>query len=388
MAFEWPNNFYSDGIHAQLRRNPTKPDFGWLVSDKPAQVAGVFTRNTFPAAPVQINRNLVATGKTVRAVVVNSANANSFTGVQGLKNAQATQMLAAQKLGVQADDILVVSTGIIGQQLPMDKISAGLEQLSTSDPMNFAKAILTTDLVTKTAQLQVGDYQISGVAKGSGMIHPNMGTMLAFIATDATISHTTLQNLLRELVDVTFNQITVDGDTSTNDTVLILANGDDWDNELVADTPAFETFKIGLQQVLENLAIQIARDGEGASRLIDVTAYGAPSAAIARKMAKAVVGSNLVKAAVFGADPNWGRIVDALGNVGIQLAPEKLSIWINAVPVVINGVIRLDLQPAAQVMQQDTIKITIDLAAGKAQGQAWGSDLTYEYVQINAAYHT
>ncbi|WP_099088821.1 bifunctional glutamate N-acetyltransferase/amino-acid acetyltransferase ArgJ [Weissella cibaria] len=388
MVFSWPKNFYSDGIHGQLRRNPTKPDLGWLVSTKPAQVAGVFTRNTFPAAPVQIDQQVLRRNQPVHAIFVNSANANAFTGATGLANAYETQKLVANKLHTTPAEVLVVSTGIIGEQFPMEKIRRGVEQLQASDPLNLAKAMLTTDTTTKTAQVTQADYQISGVAKGSGMIHPNMGTMLGFIATDVTIKQGLLQQLLRELVDVTFNQITIDGDTSTNDTVLVLANGDDWQAEIKAGTAKYEAFKADLHQVLKTLAIAIASDGEGATRLIDVRVIGARHSASAQRVAKSIVGSNLVKTAVFGADPNWGRIIDAIGNVGEVFEADQLSIAINQVPIIAGGNVVADEGAATQAMQRDTIVITVDLGLGTEQGQAWGSDLTYEYVHINAAYHT
>ena len=388
MTFSWPKNFYSDGIHGQLRRNPTKPDLGWLVSTKPARVAGVFTRNTFPAAPVQIDQQVLRSNQPVHAIFVNSANANAFTGATGLANAYETQKLVANKLHKTPAEVLVVSTGIIGEQLPMEKIRHGIERLQASDPLNLAKAMLTTDTTTKTAQVTQADYQISGVAKGSGMIHPNMGTMLGFIATDVTIKQGLLQQLLRELVDVTFNQITIDGDTSTNDTVLVLANGDDWQAEIKAGTAKYEAFKADLHQLLKTLAIAIASDGEGATRLIDVRVMGARNPASAQRVAKSIVGSNLVKTAVFGADPNWGRIIDAIGNVGEVFEADQLSIAINQVPIIVAGHAVANEDAATQAMQQDTIVITVDLGIGTEQGQAWGSDLTYEYVHINAAYHT
>ncbi|QDG81071.1 bifunctional glutamate N-acetyltransferase/amino-acid acetyltransferase ArgJ [Weissella cibaria] len=388
MTFSWPKNFYSDGIHGQLRRNPTKPDLGWLVSTKPARVAGVFTRNTFPAAPVQIDQQVLRSNQPVHAIFVNSANANAFTGATGLANAYETQKLVANKLHTTPAEVLVVSTGIIGEQLPMEKIRHGIERLQASDPLNLAKAMLTTDTTTKTAQVTQADYQISGVAKGSGMIHPNMGTMLGFIATDVTIKQGLLQQLLRELVDVTFNQITIDGDTSTNDTVLVLANGDDWQAEIKAGTAKYEAFKADLHQLLKTLAIAIASDGEGATRLIDVRVMGARNPASAQRVAKSIVGSNLVKTAVFGADPNWGRIIDAIGNVGEVFEADQLSIAINQVPIIVAGYAVANEDAATQAMQQDTIVITVDLGIGTEQGQAWGSDLTYEYVHINAAYHT
>ena len=388
MTFSWPKNFYSDGIHGQLRRNPTKPDLGWLVSTKPAQVAGVFTRTTFPAAPVQIDQQVLRSNQPVHAIFVNAANANAFTGATGLANAYETQKLVANKLHKTPAEVLVVSTGIIGEQLPMEKIRRGIERLQASTPLNLAKAMLTTDTTTKTAQVTQADYQISGVAKGSGMIHPNMGTMLGFIATDVTIKQGLLQQLLRELVDVTFNQITIDGDTSTNDTVLVLANGDDWQAEIKAGTAKYEAFKADLHQVLKTLAIAIASDGEGATRLIDVRVIGARHSASAQRVAKSIVGSNLVKTAVFGADPNWGRIIDAIGNVGEVFEADQLSIAINQVPIIVAGHAVANEVAATQAMQQDTIVITVDLGLGTEQGQAWGSDLTYEYVHINAAYHT
>ena len=390
IPFTWPTGFTASAVHANLRHNPAKPDLGWIISNQPAAAAGVYTRNQFQAAPVQLTKQLVTGNHQLQAIIANSANANSFTGDEGLENAQLTQQQAAAKLGIAPELVGVASTGIIGHQLPMGKITAGIKQLQLTGGDNFEEAILTTDTHSKTISVQfnIGDTvcTMSGVAKGSGMIHPNMGTMLCFITTDASINGDLLQAQLSEFVDTTFNQITVDGDTSTNDMVLVLANGAAG-GEQITGGAALATFRVALHQVMSAMAQEIAGDGEGATKLITANVTGATTASEARMAAKAVIGSNLVKAAMFGQDPNWGRIIDALGNTSVTLNPAKLTITINDVTMVQAGIGQdLSLPQVQQAMSPIQIEIGIDLGVGAASGQAWGADLTYEYVHINSAY--
>lgn len=390
IPFTWPTGFTASAVHAKLRHNPTKPDLGWIVSDVPAAAAGVYTRNQFQAAPVQLSKATINNSHQLQAIIANSANANSFTGDAGLANAQATQQLIATKLGIDAQLVGVASTGIIGQQLDMAKIAAGIQALQLRGTEKFEEAIMTTDTHSKTVSVQFeisGQVcTMSGVAKGSGMIHPNMGTMLCFITTDAQIDGQLLQQTLSNHVDTTFNQITVDGDTSTNDMVMVLANGQ-------ADAPAITggadlvTFSTALHTVMSAMAQAIAGDGEGATKFLEANVTGAATPEEARMAAKAVIGSNLVKAAMFGQDPNWGRIIDALGNTNVTLSATKLAITINGVPMVVAGIGQTLTPPLVQqAMTPDKISIAIDLGVGDASGQAWGADLTYQYVHINAAY--
>ncbi|MGT2930664.1 bifunctional glutamate N-acetyltransferase/amino-acid acetyltransferase ArgJ, partial [Streptococcus dentasini] len=303
-----PLGFSADGLHAGFKKR--KLDLGWIVSETPASVAGVYTTNKVIAAPLLVTKQSVDRMKQMQAVVVNSGVANSCTGLQGMEDAYEMQSLAAQKLGIEADLVGIASTGIIGDPLPMETLKKGLSKIVINgNATDFARAILTTDTKTKTVAV-AEDFgkdvvTMAGVAKGSGMIHPNMATMLAFITCDANIASATLQQALSQKVETTFNQITVDGDTSTNDMVLVLANGCAKNKEILPDTPEFDRFVAMLEYVMADLAKKIAQDGEGASKLIQVDVKGAASALDARMLAKSVVGSSLVKTAIFGEDPNW-----------------------------------------------------------------------------------
>ncbi|MFT8470804.1 MAG: bifunctional glutamate N-acetyltransferase/amino-acid acetyltransferase ArgJ [Oenococcus sp.] len=385
----WPKGFSSDGLHANLRHNPDKPDLGWIVSDVAADAAGVFTLNQFPAAPVVLTQATVKKSQKLQAVIVNSANANSFTGQQGYENALSEQEIVAKKLGIEPDLVAVSSTGIIGEQLPMAKMMTGIAQLQKSQSTQIAQAIMTTDTKEKVAALQFGKATMTGMAKGSGMIHPNMGTMLSFICTDASIDGQLLQKLLRELTEITFNQITIDGDTSTNDMLLVLANGQSQEAEILAGSPEYDEFKEALYLVMKDLAIKIAEDGEGASKLVTANVSGSGDNLQARMIAKKIVGSNLVKAAAFGEDPNWGRVIDAIGNAGVDLQAGQIALAINQVPVIDQGEIVAENLPALEAAVKSK-KIVFDVSAGQGlgKGQAWGSDLTYDYVKINAMYRT
>lgn len=387
-----PLGFSADGLHAGFKKR--KKDFGWIVSEVPASVAGVYTTNKVIAAPLIVTRNAVKKAQKMQALVVNSGVANSCTGVQGLEDAQTMQQWTAEKLGIDSDLVGVASTGVIGDLLPMETLKKGLSKLVINgNSHDFAEAILTTDTVTKTVAVteQFGrdEVTMAGVAKGSGMIHPNMATMLAFITCDAVISSETLQLALSQNVETTFNQITVDGHTSTNDMVLVMANGCTLNEEILPDTPEFDKFAAMLHFVMQELAKKIAKDGEGATKLIEVEVLNAPNESDARMMAKSVVGSSLVKTAVFGEDPNWGRILAAVGYAGADIAVDNIDIYLGTIPVMLaSSPVDFDDEEMQDIMQADEIKVSIDLHAGEKKGTAWGCDLSYDYVKINALYRT
>lgn len=387
-----PLGFSADGLHAGFKKR--KMDFGWIVSEVPASVAGVYTTNKVIAAPLIVTRQSVKKAQKMKAIVVNSGVANSCTGVQGMEDAYTMQQWTANKLGVEPDLVGVASTGVIGDLLPMDTLKTGLSKLVVNgNADDFSKAILTTDTVVKTVAVteQFGrdEVTMAGVAKGSGMIHPNMATMLAFITCDANISSETLQLALSQNVETTFNQITVDGDTSTNDMVLVLANGCTLNDEILPDTAEFEKFSAMLHYVMQELAKKIAKDGEGASELIEVVVKHAPNTFDARMMAKSVVGSSLVKTAIFGEDPNWGRILAALGYAGVDVPVDNIDIALGDVPVMLgSGPVAFDAEEMQDIMHEEVICITVDLHSGEATGKAWGCDLSYDYVKINALYRT
>lgn len=385
-----PKGFFADGNHCGLKYK--NPDIGWIYSQTPATAAGVFTTNQVKAATIIYTKEILLDGK-LQAVVVNSGNANACTGTQGLKDTQKMAALTAEKLEIAPDLVAVASTGIIGKALPMEKIAMGIKSLHKGDGENFANAILTTDTFTKNVVYQTEIEGVcitmAGCGKGSGMIHPNMATMLGFITCDATISSLTLQQLLSELTEVTFNQITVDGDTSTNDMVLIMANGEAKAAEIQVNTAGYDQFKKLLQTVMEDLAQMIAKDGEGATKLIEVVTNGAPDDFTARMISKSVVGSPLVKTAIFGKDPNWGRILCAIGYSGVPINPEAIKIELGNQIVYENGIPTVfDGQLMAAELSKAVIKIFVTLHQGWGQGKAWGCDLTYDYVKINALYHT
>lgn len=330
----------------------------------------------------------------MQALVVNSGVANSCTGLQGMEDAYTMQKWTATKLKIAPELVGVASTGIIGDLMPMDTLQKGLSKLVVNgNSDDFAQAILTTDTKVKTVAVteQFGrdEVTMAGVAKGSGMIHPNMATMLAFITCDAVISSETLQLALSQNVETTFNQITVDGDTSTNDMVLVLSNGCTLNKEILPDTPEFDKFSAMLHFVMQELAKKIAKDGEGATKLIEVEVINAPNSLDARMMAKSVVGSSLVKTAIFGEDPNWGRILAAVGYAGVDVPVDNIDIYLADIPVMLaSSPVDFDEEDMQDVMRADTIKIIVDLHAGDGVGKAWGCDLSYDYVKINALYRT
>ena len=387
-----PLGFSADGLHAGFKKK--KLDFGWIVSEVPASVAGVYTTNKVIAAPLLVTKASIQKSQKLQAIVVNSGVANSCTGQQGLDAAYEMQRLTAQKLKIEPDLVGLASTGVIGEQLPMDALKNGLSQILVSGKSeDFAEAILTTDTCTKTCvvteEFGTDLVTMAGVAKGSGMIHPNMATMLAFITCDANISSDTLQAALSQHVETTFNQITVDGDTSTNDMVLVMANGCRQNEEILPDTEEFEKFSKMLRYLMADLAKKIAKDGEGATKLIEVNVRHAKDEQSGRMIAKSVVGSSLVKTAIFGQDPNWGRILAAIGYARADVSVDNIDIWIEGIPVMqASSPVAFDPEETSDAMAGELLTLTIDLHDGAAEAQAWGCDLSYDYVKINALYRT
>ena len=390
-----PKGFKAAGLHCGLKHK--KKDLALLVSEVPASVAGVFTTNAVQAAPLKVTKEVVYTTKKMQAMIVNSGNANACTGKQGVKDAQTMQFLAAEKLGIEANLVGVCSTGVIGEIMKMEPVTKGITQLEPmgdlESAIDFAQAIMTTDTVMKnTSYSTIVDGKeviIAGVAKGSGMIEPNMATMLGFITTDANIESEVLQSALSDITNLTFNAITVDGDTSTNDTVVIMANGLAGNESLTPAHPDWQNFYYTLKTVAQDLAKMIAKDGEGATKLIEVEVEGAISHEEARKIAKTVVGSPLVKTAVFGCDANWGRIIAAVGYSGAAVDPDKITIHIGGATMVENGEpIPFSEDELIQILKMHEVKIYVSLGLGEGKGHAWGCDLTYDYVQINASYRS
>jgi glutamate N-acetyltransferase/amino-acid N-acetyltransferase len=395
--------FFSGGTHAGLKRKGQ--DIGILYSENSAVAAGVFTTNKTQAAPVVLSRANLDKSPFHRAAVVNSGCANACTGERGWANAVEMAEATADVLGIKPEEVLVASTGIIGKHLDMRKLLTGIEDLgsqiasSRTNP-RFSKAILTTDTHEKTvsATVDIGGMEVTfgGAAKGSGMIHPNMATMLGFIATDAAISKVALRAALRDVTSDTFNMITVDGDTSTNDCVLAFANGDAGNHRIDKPSgPYFRQFQSALHAVCRDLALQIVRDGEGATKVFAVKVTGARRESDARAIARAVASSNLVKCAIHGSDPNWGRIVCAAGYAGADFAPEKARISVSngsdspKITLFEEGEpARFDEKAAHELLQNEWITLSLEVGRGNAHAEAWGCDFSHDYVTINAHYRT
>ncbi|MBH0230390.1 bifunctional ornithine acetyltransferase/N-acetylglutamate synthase [Halobacillus yeomjeoni] len=388
-----PKGYQAGGMHCGLRYK--KKDFGMLVSETPAAAAAVYTQSHFQAPPLKVTQESINDKGKLQAVAINSAIANACTGKQGLENAYQMRKMVAARFSLPEEYVAVASTGVIGEQLKMDEITKGCTsvEVSKQGAADFQKAILTTDTCEKSACYQVqidGEtVTIGGAAKGSGMIHPNMATMLGFITTDASVEQDVLQKALSSSIDQTFNQITVDGETSTNDMVLALANGRVQHQPLDENHPDWEGFQAALQKVCEDLAKQIAKDGEGATKLIEVNVAGAKTNQEAQIIAKKVVGSSLVKTAIYGLDANWGRIVGAIGHSDAQVNPEACDIYIEDQLVFSNGTpCQFSEEQASEDMSNDEVTIDIQLYEADGRGTAWGCDLTYDYVKINASYRT
>jgi len=392
-----PLGFMASGVAADINgKGNNKKDVALIYSEVPAVAAGVFTLNAVKAAPILVTKEVLK-DKTLQAVVINSRNANACTGEQGMKDAEDMCLWTAHALGIEKEKVAVSSTGVIGVLLPMERIEKGIsaaaEALSHEGGSDAATAIMTTDTFSKQIAIQVelggSVITIGGISKGSGMVHPNMATILGFITTDAKISPEALQAALKQGNEKSFNMISVDGDTSTNDMLLIMANGLAGNSEIHIDTPEFEELTLALEYVLIFLAKEIARDGEGATKLLEVQIVGAASDEDAKKGARAVCSSSLVKTAIFGRDANWGRILCALGYSGAHFDPSKVNLYIGDVQVMEKGTpLKFDEEAALKVLSQNEVVIVADLHAGEATAISWGCDLSYDYVKINGAYRT
>jgi glutamate N-acetyltransferase / amino-acid N-acetyltransferase len=389
-----PQGFQAGAVYAGIK-HPSQDvlDIGLLFSENVCNAAAVFTKNKIQAAPVILDRNKLNASRQVQAVIVNAGCANACTGAEGMANAEKTAELAAEHLGIKARLVQVASTGVIGVQLPMAKITEGIARLAVSPQggHNFTRAIMTTDTRPKeyalTVQAGPTTFTIGGTVKGAGMIHPNMATMLGFLTTDAAVESEFLQSALWKAADISFNMITVDGDTSTNDTVLLLANGRAGNTLIKKGSPLAAVFQTALEQVCLYLAKAVAKDGEGATRLIEVQVNGAYNRQEARRAARIIAGSPLVKTAVHGGDPNWGRIIAAAGRSEVRLVPEKADVYIGEMCLMKSGVPQSFDKPAASaLLKKNEVVLRVDLNLGKGQATAWGCDLSKEYITINADY--
>ncbi len=386
---EVPSGFLLGGVKRDV-------GVGLLFSETRCSVAGVFTRNTLRAAPVEYSEEVCSRGHA-RGVIVNSGHANALTGEEGMQDVLRMADGASRLFGVPDDEVLVCSTGVIGERPPVDRILKLAEEVwesrMGSDPEHvraFNEAIMTTDTREKVSSYSGGDWCLLGVAKGAGMIHPRMSTMLAFLITDVRAAPHDLQPVLRDAVEDTFNMISVDADESTNDTVLLMANGASG-LEVGRDVPESE-FEEAVRKVCEDLAREIARDGEGSTKFLEVEVRGARSRKEARRAARAVVSSNLVKAALFGEDPNWGRVGAAIGAARVDVDPSSLKIIFESsegrVVTYDGGPVKFDEEEAARVLSDREVRVVVDLGVGDESARAWGCDLTYDYVKINAEYRT
>jgi glutamate N-acetyltransferase/amino-acid N-acetyltransferase len=396
-----PKGFSATGIHCGIKRK--NKDLTMLFSERPCSYAGVFTKNIVKAAPVNWNMELLKQKKAIQGIIINSGNANACTGRKGYEDTKTMAKVYGDKMGIDQESVLVASTGVIGQPLPMDIIHQGIDEIvkhygnSRQHATAAAEGIMTTDTFLKEKCLQIKVdgkiITISGMAKGSGMIHPNMGTMLSFITTDANIDQDTLQTLLKETISDTYNMISVDGDTSTNDMVLVLANGMASNTPIQKDTEDYAIFREAFYMLNQELAKLIVKDGEGATKFIEVTVKNMHDKEEARKMTHAVITSNLVKTAFFGEDANWGRILCALGYSGAEFDPNLVDVdYVSPA-----GTIKLleqgqpigfDEEYALEILKEKEIKVVVDCHQGEAEVTGWGCDLSYEYVKINGEYRT
>jgi glutamate N-acetyltransferase/amino-acid N-acetyltransferase len=389
------------GAHTGVKS--MRRDLAIIYSEVPASAAGVFTQNQVVAAPVTLSKKHIKNG-LAQAIVINAGNANAATGKQGMDGAMAMVQTMADELGIDKEMVLVASTGVIGEPFPTEDIVNGIKEnvskLSSRSQAGLfaANAILTTDTFAKEGfiEFDLDGYEVNmgGIAKGSGMIHPNMATMLAFIVTDAAIDPVLLQKTVKEKVDKSFNMITVDGDTSTNDMVIVLANGKANNPELKSKSDkGYQIFSKNLEEMMMHLAKQIVSDGEGASKFIEYEIVHAPSEAYARTMIRAISKSSLVKTAMFGRDPNWGRIISAAGNAGLAFNYEKINLYMGSeeqiLPVLENGIPSgFDRNFMKKLLRESHLKIKMDLNNGKASAMGWGTDLTTDYVLFNSVYTT
>ena len=390
-----PKGFEAGGLYCGIRK--VKKDIAMIRSTVPATVAGVFTLNKTQAAPILVDKQQLKSSARCSAVVVNSGNANACTGERGLNDAWTMVTETAAALQLPREEVMISSTGVIGQYMPMDKVSAGIAELATNlsraGGSDAAEAIMTTDTVRKEAAVRFSlgrsMVTIGGMAKGSGMIAPNMATMLGFVTTDVAISQRLLHKALVKANNRSFNRITVDGDMSTNDMVLVLANGMAGNETFGENSEEFHLFCAALEYVLVKLAKMIARDGEGATKLIEIFVKGARSEDEAAQAARAVANSNLVKTAIHGCDANWGRIMAAVGYSGVDFNPDEVEILFNELPILNKRYeIVLDEVKAREILSKDSVLVTIDLNQGNQSARFWTCDLTKEYVHINASYRS
>ena len=389
--------FRASGIACGLKANGKK-DLALILCDTPAIAAGVFTKNRVQAASVILSRRTVKNAGPVRAVVVNSGNANACIGSQGMKDSKALINRLASELSISKEEILIASTGVIGVPLPPNKLTDGIPELvakcSAKGFKAAAEAIMTTDLTPKTAVLSFNlgkkEIVIGGLAKGSGMIHPNMATLLAFVQTNAKIDHPTLQQAIKEANEASFNSITVDGDTSTNDIFIVMANGQAGNKPIKKGSKEYVQFTAALTEVSKSLAIQIVKDGEGATKFVTVRVTGAKTKNHAKKVASSVATSSLVKTAIFGEDPNWGRIICAIGYAGVPIHPERVVISLNGATLYENDnpTKHASMESLRRKMQKPSILIAIDLNNGNETAEVYTCDFSYDYVRINAEYTT
>lgn len=397
-----PKGFKSASAAAGIKYKD-RTDMAMIYSEKPCVAAGTFTTNIVKAAPVKWDQQVVYHSESAQAVIINAGIANACTGEEGYGYCKATADAAAEILGVSADGVLVASTGVIGIQLPIDRIVAGVKMMapaldgSLESGTRSAKAIMTTDTKEKevAVQIEVGGktVTIGGMCKGSGMIHPNMCTMLGFVTTDAAISKKMLQQALGEDVKDTYNMVSVDGDTSTNDTVLLLANGMAGNPEITEENEDYQAFRAALHTVNETLAKKIAGDGEGCTALFEVKITGAATKEQAVTLSKSVITSSLTKAAIFGHDANWGRILCAMGYSGASFDPEKVDLFFQSaagkIQIIENGVaVNYSEEEATKILSQPEVTAIADIKMGDATATAWGCDLTFDYVKINADYRS
>ena len=388
--------FKAGGTYVGIKTySEDKMDMGLLLSDTPCAVAGVFTKSSLVSPSVTVNRETLAAGGVVRGLVVNSGIANAGVGEQGYIDAKEMAAVAAAGLGVKPTEVLVFSTGVIGVELPMTLIKKGIDEIKLADDggNELARSMMTTDTRTKEAAVSVNvggaEVKICGVAKGSGMIHPNMATMLCFVATDAAVERDYLRSILPDIADSTLNMLDIDGDTSTNDSLVVLANGAAGNTPLNAGSADADTFRDALYEILVQLTRQLAQDGEGASRLIVAEVQGARNLEDARMAARTITSSLLVKSAVYGADPNWGRLIMALGRSGAETIESKIDLYINGVCIMEAGrPVPFARDSVVALMRGDEVTFGVNLNLSDGQATAWGCDLTEEYVVINSAYTT
>ena len=384
------SGFLAGAVHAGLK-SESELDLAILFSEAPCNTAGVFTTNRIKSAPIILTQRHLSTESNVQAIVANSGCANAYVGEQGLKDALDMANLTAAKLGISPQEVLVASTGVTGVPMPMTCIRAGIDRIRPHKDggYDFARAIMTTDTVPKEVAVRADGFIIGGIIKGSGMIHPSMATMLCFLTTDAAVEADFLRLALSKAVDVSFNMVSIDGDTSPSDTVLMMANGLAGGEPISQGSERADIFQQALEEVCIYLAKAIAHDGEGATRLIEVTVNGAPSIAEARLAARTVVSSPLVKAAVHGSDPNWGRIMAAVGRSGVGVVESKIDLYIGDICLVKEGrPLPFSKRSVVRVLEDSEVPITLNLNLGTATATAWGCDLSEEYVTINSQYTT